>query len=144
MYHPKLTLSEYQEIAEKSNREPTKARPRFALLGLFGEAGSVLSEVKKKQRDEIAFGSRWFKSFSQQIQTFSLNGKPYVRWQHAGLFEEIPTLNEELRRFIDATIDRIGVLTDSELKSRAYLTDPMKRSLLAERAGVRQLNRPLL
>lgn len=55
MYHPKLTLSEYQEIAEKSNREPTKARPRFALLGLFGEAGSVLSEVKKKQRDEIAF-----------------------------------------------------------------------------------------
>ncbi|GAA0867152.1 hypothetical protein GCM10009115_33930 [Sphingopyxis soli] len=54
-YHPKLTISEYQKIAEKSNREPSKTRPRFALLGLFGEAGSVLSEVKKKQRDDIAF-----------------------------------------------------------------------------------------
>lgn len=92
----------------------------------------------------VELGSRWFKSFSQQIQTFSLNGKPYVRWQHAGLFEETPPLNEESRSFIDATIDRIGVLTDSELKSRVYLTDPMKQSLLAERAGVRQLNRPLL
>lgn len=54
-YNPHLSISEYQRLAASTNREPSKSKPRFALLGLFGETGSVLSEVKKKQRDEIAF-----------------------------------------------------------------------------------------
>lgn len=49
-----LTLQEYQTLALTSDRRPD-ASLAFPLLGLFGEAGSLLSVVKKKQRDKASY-----------------------------------------------------------------------------------------
>jgi NTP pyrophosphatase (non-canonical NTP hydrolase) len=52
-----LELGEYQTQAAKTDRNPKQgaAGIDFALLGLFGEVGSVLSEIKKKQRDQDSY-----------------------------------------------------------------------------------------
>lgn len=54
-----LMLDEYQRYAVKLNRTGLKegASLDFLLTGLFGETGSLLSEVKKKQRDRRAYFS---------------------------------------------------------------------------------------
>lgn len=52
-----LSLDEYQRFTvdtDKNRRAGVDGLP-FALLGLFGETGSLLSELKKKQRDEDAY-----------------------------------------------------------------------------------------
>ena len=52
-----LKLNEYQRCAIRTYRGPSDAAERrnFLLLGLFGEVGSRLSELKKKQRDRSAY-----------------------------------------------------------------------------------------
>jgi NTP pyrophosphatase (non-canonical NTP hydrolase) len=51
-----LTLDAYQKTAHKTDKLfKTDRGLSFPLLGLFGEAGSILSEVKKKQRDKTAY-----------------------------------------------------------------------------------------
>src|SRR5713101_2694871 len=45
-----LTLNDYQAQAVRSDRRPETSLA-FPLLGLFGETGTLLSVVKKKQRD---------------------------------------------------------------------------------------------
>ena len=49
-----LKLAEYQAQALKADKSPDSSLA-FPLLGLFGEAGSLLSVVKKKQRDRAAY-----------------------------------------------------------------------------------------
>ena len=49
-------LSSYQEKAMESDQLRDSAKGfQFYLLGLVGETGSLLSEVKKKQRDQVAY-----------------------------------------------------------------------------------------
>lgn len=48
-----LTLEDYQESVSATNRSPESFV--MPLLGLFGETGSLLSEVKKQQRDTISY-----------------------------------------------------------------------------------------
>jgi len=48
-----LTLQSYQEQARTTDHKQEDFA--FPLLGLFGETGSLLSEVKKKQRDTISY-----------------------------------------------------------------------------------------
>ncbi len=51
-----LTLSAYQIAAQRTDqRRGVDDGLAFPLLGLFGETGSLLSEVKKKQRDPVAY-----------------------------------------------------------------------------------------
>ena len=51
-----LTLASYQRRAQQTDqRRSIDSSFAFPLLGLFGETGSLLSEVKKKQRDPIAY-----------------------------------------------------------------------------------------
>lgn len=52
-----LSIGEYQRLAVKTYRGPAAADERleFLLLGLFGEVGSLLSELKKKQRDSSSY-----------------------------------------------------------------------------------------
>ncbi|MCA1337932.1 nucleoside triphosphate pyrophosphohydrolase family protein [Pseudooceanicola marinus] len=51
-----FTIAEYQAEAQKTDqRRSDELGLDFHLLGLFGETGSLLSEVKKKQRDPIAY-----------------------------------------------------------------------------------------
>jgi NTP pyrophosphatase (non-canonical NTP hydrolase) len=53
----RLGLDEYQRFAVRTNEVKSKGRDalNFLLLGLYGEVGSLLSEIKKKQRDENAY-----------------------------------------------------------------------------------------
>lgn len=56
-HEPPLSLDEYQSFTgttDKSQR-PGPDGLGFMLLGLFGEVGSLLSELKKKQRDRDAY-----------------------------------------------------------------------------------------
>src|ERR1700754_2010582 len=52
-----LSLAEYQRFAVRTYRGPAAAGEQleFLLLGLFGEVGSLLSELKKKQRDRSSY-----------------------------------------------------------------------------------------
>lgn len=52
-----LMLDEYRRFAVQLNRTGLKDRAAldFLMMGLFGETGSLLSEVKKKQRDKRAY-----------------------------------------------------------------------------------------
>src|SRR5215468_426296 len=49
-----LTLNRYQKLALMADKKPDTSLA-FPLLGLFGEAGSLLSLVKKKQRDRTSY-----------------------------------------------------------------------------------------
>jgi NTP pyrophosphatase (non-canonical NTP hydrolase) len=51
---PRLTLNAYQAAALKADRKPESSLA-FPLLGLFGETGTLLSVVKKKQRDRTSY-----------------------------------------------------------------------------------------
>lgn len=51
-----LTLDAYQAAAQRTDqRRALDNGLAFPLLGLFGETGSLVSEVKKKQRDQVAY-----------------------------------------------------------------------------------------
>ena len=51
-----LTLRDYAIAAQRTDlRRNTDPGLSFPLLGLFGETGSLLSEIKKKQRDPVAY-----------------------------------------------------------------------------------------
>ncbi|MBU2147074.1 MAG: nucleoside triphosphate pyrophosphohydrolase family protein [Alphaproteobacteria bacterium] len=50
-----VSIATYAADALKSDRRAGDGTITFPLLGLFGETGSLLSEVKKKQRDRISF-----------------------------------------------------------------------------------------
>ena len=52
-----LGLDEYQAFTSTTDKSERSgiARVGFLLLGLFGEVGSVLSELKKKQRDKDSY-----------------------------------------------------------------------------------------
>ena len=49
-----MKLDDYQALALKADKSPDTSLA-FPLLGLFGETGSLLSAVKKKQRDRAAY-----------------------------------------------------------------------------------------
>lgn len=50
-----LALAAYQAGALRTDQGSDGRSVKFPLLGLFGEIGSLLSEVKKKQRDKVAY-----------------------------------------------------------------------------------------
>ncbi len=53
-----LLLNEYQNFAKRTDQSANSVRltgPSFLLMGLFGEVGSLLSELKKKLRDKEAY-----------------------------------------------------------------------------------------
>jgi len=50
-----LTTQKYESLAVATDRGADGGSMVFPLLGLFGETGSLLSEVKKKQRDASSY-----------------------------------------------------------------------------------------
>ena len=50
-----LTIAEYAAQAALTDQRSDGGSLAFPLLGLFGETGSLLSEVKKKQRDRTSY-----------------------------------------------------------------------------------------
>ena len=52
---PDLSLRSYSRQALRTDQKSDGGSLTFPLLGLFGEVGSLLSEVKKKQRDSASY-----------------------------------------------------------------------------------------
>ena len=50
-----LTIQDYAAQALTTDQRSDSGSLTFPLLGLFGETGSLLSEVKKKQRDRTSY-----------------------------------------------------------------------------------------
>jgi NTP pyrophosphatase (non-canonical NTP hydrolase) len=50
-----LTVDDYAQKALRTDQKSEGGSLTFPLLGLFGETGSLLSEVKKKQRDRASY-----------------------------------------------------------------------------------------
>lgn len=52
-----LTLDQYQMQSARTDKSESRGTSglHFLMLGLFGEVGSLLSELKKKQRDQTAY-----------------------------------------------------------------------------------------
>lgn len=50
-----LTIDEYARQAALTDQRKGKHALSFSMLGVFGETGSLLSEVKKKQRDKASY-----------------------------------------------------------------------------------------
>jgi NTP pyrophosphatase (non-canonical NTP hydrolase) len=50
-----LTIADYAAQAQTTDQRRDSSALTFPLLGLFGETGSLLSEVKKKQRDRASY-----------------------------------------------------------------------------------------
>jgi NTP pyrophosphatase (non-canonical NTP hydrolase) len=50
-----LSLQTYQAEAQKTDRTRGSKGQEFLLLGLFGESGTLMDEVKKKQRDTRSY-----------------------------------------------------------------------------------------
>lgn len=92
----------------------------------------------------VELGSRWFKAFASQISIQNRDGKPFILWNDRGLFDRSPDSEIHSKGMIDQIVRNLRELSDSQMKTRSYLTAPMKASLRAERSGSSQLNRPLL
>jgi NTP pyrophosphatase (non-canonical NTP hydrolase) len=50
-----LTIDDYAKQAARTDQRKGASALGFSMLGLFGEAGSLLSEAKKKQRDDASY-----------------------------------------------------------------------------------------
>ena len=50
-----LSIQDYVSQASTTDQRSDSGSLTFPLLGLFGETGSLLSEVKKKQRDRASY-----------------------------------------------------------------------------------------
>lgn len=91
----------------------------------------------------VELGSRWYKKYDSLNVSFK-SGVPVLRWNEAGLFSDKTNLSISAQNAIDELLKPLAKLSDSELKTTAYLTNPMKRALRAERVGLVGLNRALL
>ena len=114
-------------------------------LGQSGGTATGFFYVRQKEGPYcVELGSRWFKSYEDQIKFGFREGKPWLAWKEGGLFSGPPGIDADLRQAADRVLEAVSTLSDAELKTKSYLTNPMKASLRAERAGSTQLNRPLL
>ena len=50
-----LTIDEYARQAALTDQRKGRKALSFSMLGVFGETGSLLSEAKKKQRDQASY-----------------------------------------------------------------------------------------
>ena len=65
-----MRVDEYQRQAIASDQSRGKHTARYLLLGLFGEAGGVLSAVKKKERDRET-AERYLSQVSEELSGMS-------------------------------------------------------------------------
>ncbi|UOR14674.1 hypothetical protein LCM05_09255 [Qipengyuania aquimaris] len=92
----------------------------------------------------VELGGRWFKAFAEEVTVKKTDGKLQIEWRDLGLFNDVPELEIRTAKLIDRLLEDTEGLSDSQLKTRAYLTNPMKRILRQEKVGSHQLNKPLL
>jgi uracil-DNA glycosylase family 4 len=91
----------------------------------------------------VELGTKWYMKFEDLDVSFK-SGSPILNWRDAGLFAKDIAISVHQRSVIDELLQSFTELNDAQLKTRAYLTRPMKRALRAERTGLVGLNRALL
>lgn len=93
----------------------------------------------------VELGSRWYKRFQAELLYRHSGEQLLIEWRERGLFEKSQQhLPPWLHDVAVAVVAETKRLSDSQLKTKSYLTKPMKEYLRAERSGHSQLNRPLL
>lgn len=94
----------------------------------------------------VELGSSWYRQFASEVAVRKVDGILTYDWKQNGLFSCIhnPTVDERVLKITDRVLSSTASITDSQLKTRAYLTAAMKRVLRAEKSGEKMLNQPLL
>jgi uracil-DNA glycosylase family 4 len=94
----------------------------------------------------VELGSRWYRRFEPMLRVRRDETGLTLEWQAAGLFDLCTpsAIDAQLAKIVDEVVSSTVRASDSQLKTRAYLTRPMKRVLRAEKAGQTMLNTPLL
>jgi len=93
----------------------------------------------------VELGSRWYKRFQDDVLFRRSGEQTILEWRGRGLFDtNRQPLSSAVRDVAAEVVAETKPLSDAQLKTKSYLTKPMKEYLRAERAGLRQLNRPLL
>ena len=93
----------------------------------------------------VELGSRWYKRFQDELVLRRTGEQLLLEWKERGLFDSGQRLlPSNLRQVAADVVTETKQLSDAQLKTKSYLTRPMKEYLRAERAGLSQLNRPLL
>lgn len=93
----------------------------------------------------VELGSRWYKRFQEDLILRRTGQQLMLEWRQRGLFDAgQQLLAPDLRDVAAEVVAETRRLSDAQLKTKSYLTTPMKEYLRAERAGSSQLNRPLL
>jgi len=114
---------------------------------LKANGNSITDFVYIRQKDGpycVELGSRWFTAYQDEIKVVKKNGVLHIIWINRDLFANVPEIDDSIKTQIDRLLSDIDLLSDAQLKARAYLTPPMREALKAERKGIRQLNKPLL
>jgi uracil-DNA glycosylase family 4 len=94
----------------------------------------------------VELGSRWYSRFGSDLRVCKAATRLTYEWKGGSLFEmaALPDIPPDLAAVINEVLESVVAIDDGQLKTRAYLTEPMKRLLRAEKAGQPMLNRPLL
>ena len=117
-----LRLDDYQKFAVSADRSGFTGdrRLRFLLLGLFGEVGSLLSELKKKQRDRNSYLA---------YERSSLEETGDVLWYLQGqqpLLFATPASGEYVERTLLVIAARVGRLVRRASDSSEPSTEDMR------------------
>ena len=109
----------------------------------------VTSFLYLRQKDGpycVELGSRWYQRFSAEIAVRKADKHLRFEYRATGFFDpgKPDAVGEDIAGLIAEVCESTRRLTDAQLKTRAYLTSPMKRVLRAEKAGSTMINRPLL
>ena len=117
-------------------------------LGMLRTHGRRATDfVYIRQKDGpycVELGSRWFDRFPGQLKVKKVAGTVRLEWVRAPLFQETPDIELDARELVDKVVAEICPLSDGELKTKVYLSSPMRAVLREERAGRGALNKPLL
>lgn len=149
-----IGLDEYQQWTTKTdqNKRPGVEGLGFVMLGLFGEVGSLLSELKKKQRDEgsyIAYNDSVIEELGDVLWYFA-NAAQRVGLALSTIAERVPAKlgdwdyrgKATRRGFADlqkSQIELTGPIA-SELVERRLLTLAGKVGLLLDHYAAGDLN----
>lgn len=133
-----IDLREFQAFAVETDVSGTagNARVEFMLLGLFGEVGSLLSELKKKQRDKSAY-------FAYEDSALEETGD--VLWYLANVADALELKLSELASDCDTNVAASSSVTFRQLQPQKSLfetpasSDHVRQSLLRVAARVGRL-----
>lgn len=92
----------------------------------------------------VELGTRWYKDFDDKLRVKNSSKTLSFCWEDGGLFSTKPSLPEHMADFIGNVVRELAQKDRARLKTIAYLSNPMKAALKAERMGASGLNRALL